>query len=679
MRSPRALRPAAGRLRGRWPTLALAGIAAAVVLTVALVVFPYHSSNHDEGVYLQQAAMLLSGQLHLRPPVEGAFRPWFFVEGRSGLYPKYSPVAAAVFAPALAVGEPRLALAAVAAASTALVVAVASRAFDRPTGLAAGAFLLCSPLFVVTSATFLPYAPTFLLNLAFAYAYVEACRDRSVRWAATAGLASGLAFFARPYTAVLFAAPFAAHALWTLARERRAAVPQYAALVGCGLAMVAATLGYNAYVTGDPLLFPYEAFAPADGLGFGERRLLDHSMDYTPTRALTVNGYLLWYLAARWGPLGALGTGLAAAGAVIARSAPDGAAATWLSDRQLRALLVGVAASVALGNLYFWGNANLLATPTDPDDGLVAVVGPVYHFDVLLPLSAFAGHAAVRGGRALRSRAAALSGRQRRAVAAAVLLAAAPVAAGAGVATFGPPIERNAAHTDGYERAYEPFEPEPPGDAVVFLPTPYGPWLNHPFQYLRNEPGYDGPTVYAQDRGAETTWAVLDAFPERTPYRYRYRGEWSPEPGRPVTPTLRSAERARTSALDATTTVGVPPGATSATVTLTADGETDRTSLEPGEDSMAVDWRLTDEALSTDGASVPIAGPTRAAVSVVVVGPQGGTVTYEAEVLVRPRDGGVEVLWPPEPRACLAQTDCEDSYVPDGDYPPFVELETERR
>ncbi|MFW6435558.1 MAG: hypothetical protein ACOCY1_04185, partial [Halovenus sp.] len=38
-------------------TLALVG--AAAVWTVATQVFPYHSLNHDEGVYLQQAAMLL--------------------------------------------------------------------------------------------------------------------------------------------------------------------------------------------------------------------------------------------------------------------------------------------------------------------------------------------------------------------------------------------------------------------------------------------------------------------------------------------------------------------------------------------------------------------------------------------------------------------------------------------
>ena len=665
------------RLRRRWPTLALAGLGGGLVLAVAAGLFPYHSVNHDEGVYLQQAAMLLEGQLYLRPPVDGAFRPWFFVEGDGGLYPKYNPVPAVAFAAGMALGEPRLSLAAVAAASTALVAALGRWAFDRPTGLAAAGLLLASPMFLLTSSAFLPYAPTFALNLAFACAYVRTCRERSVRWGATAGLASGLAFFARPYTAVLFAAPFAVHAAWVLATERRRALRQYAALVACGLAWVGVTLAYNAVVTGDPLLFPYEAFAPLDGLGFGERRLLDHSMDYTPARALEANAYVLWYLLTRWGPLGALGTALAAAGAVLSRSAPERSAGAWLSDRQLRGVLLGVAASLALGNLYFWGNANLLATPTDPGDGLLASFGPFYHFAVLLPLSAFGGHAVVRGVRALRT-AGRFTTRQRRAVALGALALSVPLVGGAALAAFGPPVERNAASTDGYERAYAPFEPAPPDDALVLLPTPYGPWLNHPFQYLRNDPGFDGRTVYAQDRGPEPAWALLDAYPERTPYRYRYRGAWTPDPDDTVEPTLRSTERLRADSLAATTRFGAPPRSTSATVVLAADGETARTARSVDGD-VTVDWRVANGALSTANASVPVEGPTRAELRVTVVGPQGGTVAYEQELLVRPDGDGYEVVWPPEPQACLAATECDDVYVPDGDYPPFVGVETERR
>ncbi len=180
--------------------IALAGALAAWLLATEL--FPYHSLNHDEGVYLQQAAMLLEGQLTLRPPVEDAFRPWFFVADGDRLYPKYAPVPAAMFALGEFLGGYRLALVGIAAAIPALVVGVVREVFDRPTGLLAGAFVLASPLFLVDASVFLPYAPTTVLNLLFAYGYFRADRTADRRWAALAGVAVGLAFFARPYTAL---------------------------------------------------------------------------------------------------------------------------------------------------------------------------------------------------------------------------------------------------------------------------------------------------------------------------------------------------------------------------------------------------------------------------------------------------------------------------------------------
>ena len=45
--------------------LALGGTAGVAVFLIAVFVFPYHSVNHDEGVYLMQASMLLEGQLTL--------------------------------------------------------------------------------------------------------------------------------------------------------------------------------------------------------------------------------------------------------------------------------------------------------------------------------------------------------------------------------------------------------------------------------------------------------------------------------------------------------------------------------------------------------------------------------------------------------------------------------------
>ena len=214
----------AARRRPRWLVAALAVFTAVFIYTVGETVFPYYTSNHDEAVYLQQAAMLLEGKLRLFPPVDDVFHPWFFIVDGNSLYPKYTPVTAAIFAVGMLLGPSRIALAIVAAGAVALTYAVVAEVFDRETGVIAAVLLVLSPLFVVEASVFLPYVPAFCLNLLFAWAYLRADRTGDVRFAALAGGAIGISFWARPYTAVLFAAPFIAHALWTLREIGRAHV-----------------------------------------------------------------------------------------------------------------------------------------------------------------------------------------------------------------------------------------------------------------------------------------------------------------------------------------------------------------------------------------------------------------------------------------------------------------------
>ncbi len=64
-------------------------------------------------------------------------------------------------------------------------------------------------------------------------------------------------------------------------------------------------------------------------------------------------------------------------------------------------------------------------------------------------------------------------------------------------------------------------------DAVVFLPPLDGPYLLQPFSLARNAT-FDGPVVWALDRGARRNLDVVQRLPGRTPYRVLLGG------GRPV-------------------------------------------------------------------------------------------------------------------------------------------------
>jgi hypothetical protein len=694
---------------------------AVLVLTVAVGVaafflshrvFPYLSTNHDEAVYLQQAAMLLEGQLVLRPPVETAFRPWFFVQAGPELYAKYTPVTAAVFAVGMALGDPRLSLAAVAAGLVALTYAVGVEAFDRRTGLLGACLVAVSPFLLVQTAVFLPYAPTLLFELLFAWAYLRAARTGSRRWAALAGLAIGVAFFARPYTAVLFAAPFVAHALRRLGRSATAGrasalttVSRQGVVAACGLLGVAATLAYNARMAGDPFTFPYQAFAPRDGLGFGTRRILGYERTYTPGLALEANARVVWLLFTRWVVAGPLGTVLAGVGlgatALQARRAlarrGEGATATAVrpdgGDRSApsarlgpRLALAGLFVTVLLGNVYFWGNLNVLGALDRSGDGLVALYGPYYHFDLVVPTALFAAFAArLLAGRwrsFVRDRVGTADATTARRVALAGLVVGGLLVGGTSAAIAGDSLAENREVSDQLAAAHEPFEPEPPAGVVV-LPTPYGDWLNHPFQTLRNEPGFDGRTVYAMD---EREFGVVDAYPGRELYRYGFRGEWAPFVGDPVQPRLYPVEHVRGERVTLHATLGIPTGVDTVTLRLAAGGESTYYTVRGPPDELDVRVVVADGRARLVGADVvPVAPedtdvPVHARDELLVEAnaeyAPGNAFTYRLETPFAIDDGDYRLLTP-HPEVCRGAALCDGqaAHIPETAQ-PGVSVET---
>jgi len=674
------------------PTVALAAVAAVLVFAVSVVVFPHHSTNHDEAVYLQQAAMLLEGRLFLRPPVPDAVRPWFFVRDGDALYSKYTPVTAAVFAAGKAIaGSYRVALAAVAAGTAGLAVALGREAFDRRTGVLAGALLLTAPMFVVTAATFLSYAPATLFNLAFAYAYVRSERARAGGRASTAhtfavaaGFAVGLAFFARPYTAVLFATPFVAHAVGKLALSRdREAVVGNALTAAVGLTWVGVALAYNAVLTGDALTFPYQAFAPRDGLGFGRRAILDYERAYTPGLAVRANAEVVARLFVRWVPLGAAGTVIAAVGLRCGLARPPRARlhdaleslrADAFDDRHVRWLLAAPFATVVVGNVAFWGNRNVLGDLDVVADGLVWTLGPYYHFDLLVPTAVFAavgGRTVVGRVRHVRAR---TDGARRRALGA-LAVSGFLVATTVGVGALAHPLAANYETSQHLADAYDVDREY--DDAVVFLPQPYGDWLNHPFQEYRNDPGFDGDVVYALDRD-DGNFAVVEAFEDRTYYRYTYRGRWAPFDGESVEPRVQRVRHASGDRAGATFSLGTPNWTVRAAVELSAaDGESVAYYVDDIEDD--VDARLVvadgrarlvgdDVEPRTGDGSVPVDDADTVTVDAFLDGRSGTGLTYRLET---PVCGGAgsdpSAVLTPYVETCVAFDTCggEAAYVPD--------------
>lgn len=634
--------------------LALSG--AVVIFVISIRVFPYHSLNHDEGVYLQQAAMLLRGELFLRPPVPESFRPWFFVDVGEKLYPKYAPIPAAMFAGGMALGEARISLALIACVNIALVYGITSELFDGWTGLLGAVFVLASPLFLVNSSVFLPYAPTAMWNFLFAFAYIRSARTENLRWGALAGGAIGIAFFSRPFTAVLFALPFIIHTLWTMRTVDQ--LRQKSVMACVGLCGVAVALGYNYLVTGSPWVFPYEAFAPHDGLGFGHRELLNHQLEYTPSLALESNGMVLTQLFTDWVAGGLLGTLLGTLGLCVflvrARRGEQTPGA---------AMLLGIVIAVALGNVYFWGNFNILGDLTNPNDGLIAYFGPYYHFDLLLPIAGFAAYGARWGIGTLRgvTGKATQSSSQRRAAVVVCVLITASGFAGASISVGADPINDNLEVTETYEQAYESIDS--PDSAIVFLPAPYGAWLNHPFQWLRNDPAFEGNVVYSLP---ENQFAVIDAFENRSVYRYSYDENWAPHEGDPIDPQLQRVTTAQGDRIRLDSSFGIPTDAERVSIRVAAGEKTAYFTASPdsdGENPLNLTASITQKAVHIDGANpvgnetLGIDAPKEVVISVYIGYKAGTGFSYQLTLPIRETNGSLQALSPYR-KQCLNSWGC---------------------
>jgi len=241
------------------------------------------------------------------------------------------------------------------------------------------------------------------------------------------------------------------------------------------------------------------------------------------------------------------------------------------------------------------------------------------------------------------------------------------VTTGATAGALSAPLEENYEVTEQYDQAYEPFEDREFDNAVVFVPAPYGDWLNHPFQALRNDPGYDGDAVYALQ---EREFAVVAAYPDRTLYRYTFRGEWIPYTGQSVEPNLRRIEHVSGERVRMDLSLGVPPAVETVEVRASVGeaGESTAASLDDDIDvtaTVANGTAQVDSSAFVENLTVPAErGENLRLVAYVDYGSLGG-FEYVAELPLDRADGEYRAL-SPYLEVCRVPTRCggEAAYVP---------------
>ncbi|MCW2704267.1 MAG: hypothetical protein JWQ37_2262 [Blastococcus sp.] len=484
------------RWRVALAVLALAAFSASVLTSLWL--FPLYSVNRDDSVYVAMARLLEHGHVTLPAAEHEFFRPWASAVRGDRVVLKYTPPWPAVLAAAdLVTGTPRIGLGLTAAATVVVMALFAGAVLrDHTAGIVAGALLALSPVFVFQSATYLPYVFQLFLELSFATLLLAGLRRRSSTRLVAAGALLGVAAFARPFDAALFAIPFVVFVVLSV-RGRRSAEDDddrwtwmgVIARLSVGvLPVLFVSLAYNASVMGGPLQLPYTATGAQDGFGFGRRGVFPQFTIPFGRR----DGVAGMAANLRWVPSWTFG------GIVLVVLAVLGL--RWTTGRA-RWAVAGLALTVPLGYLPFWGPyamSHLWAG--------VQSLGPYYHLPVLVPLATFG--------------AAALCGLWRRPSAWARPMTAVVVMSLIIVTAVALPdkVAANSSIRDDYRAVQRFVDGQHLRDAVLLLPGRGDLGFLSSTPFLENDPSLRQPVLYGEDRGADN-FELLDRYPGRSLYR----------------------------------------------------------------------------------------------------------------------------------------------------------------
>jgi 4-amino-4-deoxy-L-arabinose transferase-like glycosyltransferase len=481
----------------KWPVLFLVFIAFAWVIIVSEMLFPFYTNIDDEAVYILHAQTLLQGRLTL--PVNRFFDDFFAPvsvvnQGDWAVF-KYTPVHASFLALGqLLFGSMRSAMGLVAAGNVLLLYQL-SREFygQRRLALVAAAMFLLSPFFLIQSTTFLSYPTALLLYLAFVVLLLRGQSRQSNLLLMGAGAVLGLAFFARPYDAILFALPFGLLFVGpnvSNSNSFKSLLKQGGWVLVGFLPLFSLVLIYNNHFTGHLFRFPFLLWDPTDTIGFGIRGihgsvLYDVSL---ATKALLSNLLQLsvWIFG-----------GIILLGLVLWHVFTN--PIKWPDFALLLLLII-----FPVGYFFFWGS--YLVTIT----GVTKYLGPFYYLPVSVPLVIF-------GAQGLKN----LFQRNSQM---AQLLGVIILVINCGLLFWH--LAQAYAYTRENQLIYRPFIEQKLDQALVFLPSLRLPFLFSTFSYLSNTPNLDGSILYALDRD-QKKFVLLDAYPERTIYRFDYHGPYT--------------------------------------------------------------------------------------------------------------------------------------------------------
>jgi hypothetical protein len=256
---------------------------------------------HDEYAYLFQAKTFASWRLCYPAPQFPQFFDAFHILTEKVYASKYPPGHALCLVPGVWLGVPMLMPLLLSTGSLVIFYYLVRQIQDETVALCTVSLVAVSPFQLEIATTYQSHSTTLFFLLLFVYSLVNSFPPKGLVRPLIAGLAIGLAFAARPLTALAAGAPFTLYYLFIAiknAKKRR--FQEFKSLMVVGIAfssIVVMMLEYNHVLMGSPFKFPWieytQRYMPADKPGFSlTDELLPEGI--SPRKAAFYRSYVLW-------------------------------------------------------------------------------------------------------------------------------------------------------------------------------------------------------------------------------------------------------------------------------------------------------------------------------------------------------------------------------------------------
>jgi len=261
------------RILDQKPLLIILSVVALIifVLTVNFVLQGTEVTDDELAMDLQ-AKILLKGKLYVAPPVQDSFNNVFILRGDkfTGQYEFGHPM---ILALGFALGSPYIFTVLFAMLQILLVYKISLLLYRDKRLAALGSILVVlSPFFFLTGSTRLSHTTAAFFLYLFIYLFLKTSETShqvvDLLWAAVAGIAAGVAFNVRPWTALAFIAPFGVMGIVNILKYRKPVFLKYCLMSIGFFIVIGLTLLYNRAITGSYLTVPYLAYNPLESPGF---------------------------------------------------------------------------------------------------------------------------------------------------------------------------------------------------------------------------------------------------------------------------------------------------------------------------------------------------------------------------------------------------------------------------